>query len=93
MLKPLLDNVVIKKSKEETKTQSGIILSSQPKEEPSIGLVLEVGPGKEVDGKLCKMGIEKGQKVIYKRYGGTEVKMGDEEYLIISINDILAIVE
>ncbi len=93
MLKPLQDNVVIQKSKEEAKTASGIILSDKPKEEPSIGVVIEVGPGKEVDGKLVSMNLEKGQKVIYKRYGGTEVKLNNEEYLIISIDDILAIVE
>ncbi len=93
MLKPLQDNVVIQKSKEEVKTASGIILSDKPKDEPSIGIVLEVGPGKEVDGKITSMNIEKGQKVIYKRYGGTEVTLNSEEYLIISINDILAIVE
>ena len=93
MLKPLQDNVVIQKSKAEVKTASGIILSDKPKDEPSIGIVLEVGPGKEVDGKITSMNIEKGQKVIYKRYGGTEVTLNSEEYLIISINDILAIVE
>ncbi|HCY06028.1 MAG: co-chaperone GroES [Erysipelotrichaceae bacterium] len=93
MLKPLRDNVVIEKSKEEVKTASGIVLSDKPKDEPSIGIVLEVGPGKEVDGKLVSMNIEKGQKVVYKRYGGTEVKLDEKEYLIISVDDILAIIE
>lgn len=93
MLRPLHDNVVIKKAKEESKTSSGIILSDKPKEEPSIGIVVEVGPGKMVDKELVKVDLKKDQKVIFKRYGGTEVKVDNEDYLIISANDILAVIE
>lgn len=93
MLKPLNEYVVLEKEKVENKTSSGIILSDKPKEQPSIGYVVAVGPGKVENGQVIKMDVQVGDKVIFKKYGGTEVEIDDHEYLIISITDILAIVE
>lgn len=93
MLKPLHDYVVLEKVKEEEKTQSGIILTQKAKDEPSHGIVVAVGPGKTEDGKLIPIDLAAGQKVIYKKYSGTEVKVDGEELLLIKADDILAIVE
>ena len=93
MLKPLHDYVVIEKCKEEVKTQSGIILTDKPKEEPSMGIVKAVGPGKSEDGKIVPVDLKKGQKVIYKKYSGTDVTIDKKDYLLIPAEDILAVVE
>lgn len=94
MLRPLQDYVVLSKVKEEEKTQSGIILTTkEAKEEPSHGIVVAVGPGKKVDGKVVPIDLEKGMRVIYKKYSGTEVKDGKDEYLLIQADEILAVVE
>lgn len=93
MLKPLHDYVVLEKCKEEVKTKSGIILTDKPKEEPSMGIVIAVGPGKVEDGKLIPVELKKDQKVIYKKYSGTEVTVDKVDYLLISAADILAVVE
>ena len=94
MLRPLHDYVVLEKVKEEEKTQSGIILTTQKaKEEPSRGVVIAVGPGKTEDGKLVKIELTEGQKVIYKKYSGTEIKEDDKDLLLIKAEDILAVVE
>ncbi len=94
MLKPLHDYVVLEKAKEEVKTQSGIILTTgEAKDAPSIGIVIAVGPGKTEDGKLVPIELTEGQKVIFKKYSGTEVSYEKKEYLLISAEDILAVVE
>jgi chaperonin GroES len=94
MLKPLHDYVVLEKVKEEVKTKSGIILTTgEAKEAPSTGLVIAVGPGKVEDGKLVPIDLKAGEKVIYKKYSGTEVSVDKKDYLLISANDILAVVE
>ena len=94
MLRPLQDYVVLEKVKEEEKTQSGIILTTkEAKDEPSHGVVVAVGPGKKEEGKLVPIDLEKGMRVIYKKYSGTEVKDGKNEYLLIKAEDILAVVE
>ena len=93
MLKPLADRVVLKMTKAEETTKSGIILSEGSKEKPQIAEVIEVGPGKIVDGQKEEMYVKKGDKVILNKYAGTEVKYENEEYLIVSQSDILAIVE
>ena len=94
MLRPLHDYVVLEKAKEEVKTQSGIILTTgEAKDAPSIGVVIAVGPGKTEDGKLVPIELSAGQKVIYKKYSGTEVSYEKKEYLLISAADILAVVE
>ena len=92
-IKPLFDRVVIKDVESEETTKSGIILTSGAKEKPQMAEVLAVGPGGNVDGKEVKMQIKVGQKVIYSKYAGTEVKLDGEEVKIVSQKDILAIVE
>ncbi|MFP4287239.1 MAG: co-chaperone GroES [Candidatus Izemoplasmataceae bacterium] len=93
MLKPLHDHVVLEVKTQETKTQSGIILSSNDQEKPSIASVVAVGEGKLEDGKRLPMTVKIGDQVVYKRYATTEFKHDDKEYLIIKESDILAIVE
>ncbi len=93
MIKPLADRVLIKMKESEETTKSGIILSSGSKEKPQIAEVIEVGPGRMVDGKREQMNIQKGNNVIVSKYAGTEVKYEGEEYIIVKEEDILAIVE
>ena len=93
MIKPLSDRVLIKMKEGEDTTKSGIILTSAAKEKPQVAEVIEVGPGKKVDGKIEEMNVKKGDKVIVRKYAGTEVKFQGEEYIIVKQEDILAIVE
>mgnify|MGYP000505583385 CR=1 FL=1 len=90
-VKPLGDRVVIKNVELEETTKSGIVLPGAAKEKPQLAEVLAVGPGGLVDGKEVKMYVEVGQKVIYSKYAGTEVKMEGQEYTIVKQSDILAI--
>jgi chaperonin GroES len=92
-LKPLGDRVVLKRQEAEEKTQSGIILPDSAKEKPQAAVVIAVGPGKEEDGKLITMQVSVGDKVIYSKYAGTEVKVDDEEYVIVGQSEIVAKVE
>ena len=93
-LKPLADNVVIKLAEAEQTTKSGIVLTSAAKEKPQIAEVVAVGPGGIVDGKeVSTASVKVGQKVVAAKYSGTDIKIGDEEYTILHISDILAIVE
>lgn len=92
MLKPLNDNVILKKEKMEDKTLSGIILT-KTQDEPDYAVVVEVGEGIIVEGKLKPMTVKKEDKVIFKKYSTTEFKYNDEEYLVISEKDILAIIK
>ena len=92
-LKPLADRVVVKQVNAEEKTKGGIILSSAAQEKPEVYEILVVGPGGLVDGNEVKMEVKKGDKVIYSKYAGTEVKLDGEEYIVVRQNDILAIVE
>ncbi|MGN0141720.1 MAG: co-chaperone GroES [Roseburia sp.] len=87
-LRPLGDRVILQHQKAEEKTQSGIILPDSAKEKPQEALVIAVGDGGET-----KMQVKEGDKVIYSKYSGTEVKFGEEEYIIVSQNDIIAVVE
>ena len=88
-LVPLADRVVLKQLEAETKTKTGIILTSSAQEKPQEAEVVAVGPGTED----VKMEVSVGQKVIYSKYAGTEVKLGDDEYIIVKQADILAIVQ
>ena len=90
---PLGDRVVLKQFEAEETTASGIILASKSQEKPQQAEVVAVGPGGMVDGKEVKMEVKVGDKVIYSKYSGTEVKIDEEEYIIVRQNDILAIVE
>lgn len=92
-IKPLADRVVIKMVEAEEKTKSGIILTGSAKEQPQMAEVIEVGPGGIVDGKEIKMEVQKGDRVIFSKYAGTEVKLDGEEYIILRQSDILGIVE
>ena len=92
-VKPLGDRVVIKNVEMEETTKSGIVLPGAAKEKPQLAQVLAVGPGGMVDGKEIKMYVEVGQKVIYSKYAGTEVKLDGQEMIIVRQSDILAIVE
>ena len=92
-LKPLFVRVVLKDAEIEETTKSGIILTAAAKEKPQMAEVLAVGPGGMVDGKEVKMQVSVGQKVIYSKYAGTEVKLDGQEVIIVRQNDILAVVE
>ena len=90
---PLADRVVLKQSTPEEKTKSGIILISTSQEKPQQAEVIAVGPGGVVDGKEVVMNVKPGDMVIFSKYAGNEVKLDDEEYIIVKQSDILAIVE
>ena len=92
-IKPLFDRVVIKNVEAEETTKSGIILTSSAKEKPQMAEVLAVGPGGKVDGKDVTMQVKVGQKVIYSKYAGTEVKLDGQEVIIVRQSDSLAVVE
>ena len=92
-VKPLGDRVVIKNVEAEETTKSGLILTTAAQEKPQMAEVLAVGPGGMVDGKEITMQVEVGQKVIYSKYAGTEVKLDGVEYIIVKQSDILAIIE
>jgi len=90
-LQPLADRVLVKPTEREEKTKSGIYLPDTAKEKPQDGEVIAVGPGKmSEDGKLIAMDIKVGDTVIYAKYGGTEIKIDDEEMIILRESDILA---
>ena len=92
-LMPLTDRVVLKQSEVEETTKSGIILTGSAQEKPQTADVIAVGPGGMVDGKEVVMQVKEGQKVIYSKYAGTEVKLDGVEYIIVRQSDILAVVE
>ena len=93
MIKPLMDRVVIKMVEAEETTKSGIVLAGVAKEKPQIAKVIAVGPGGIIDGKNVEMCVKVGDKVVFTKYAGTEIKYNGEEYTIVSQNDILAIIE
>ena len=92
-LTPLADRVVLKMVEVEETTKGGIILTAAAKEKPEIAEVLAVGPGGMVDGKEIAMTVKVGDKVITDKYAGSTVKLGDEEFVIVRLGDILAIVD
>jgi len=92
-LVPLGDRVVLKQLVAEETTKSGIVLPGQNKEKPQQAEVVAVGPGGMVEGKEIAMAVKVGDQVIFSKYAGTEVKLDDEEYIIVKQNDILAIIE
>ena len=89
-LEPLGDRVIVSPSEGEEKTASGIVIPDTAKEKPQEGKVLAVGPGRYEEGKLIPLDVKVGDTVIYSKYGGTEVKIGGKEVLILSERDILA---
>ena len=92
-IRPLADRVVIKFLEAEETTKGGIILSSAAQEKPQVAEILAVGPGGVVDGKEVKMEVKVGDKVLTGKYSGTEVKIDEEEYIIVKQADILAIIQ
>lgn len=92
-IKPLGERVVIKKYEAEETTKSGIVLTGSAKEKPQQAEVVAVGPGALVDGKRVPLEVKVGDKVLFSKYAGTEVKFSGEEYTILKEEDILAIVE
>jgi chaperonin GroES len=92
-LKPLGDRIIVEVLEEEETTVSGIVLPDTAKEKPQRGTVLAVGPGRYEDGKLVPLDVATGDEIIYSKYGGTEVKVGLDEYLILRESDVLAKVD
>lgn len=93
-IKPLSDNVLVRPIEAETKTASGIVLPDSAKEKPQIGQVMATGPGSvNPEGKLIVMNVKIGQKVMYKKWGGDEVKVGNEEWMMVKQGDILAVID
>ena len=92
-IKPLLDRVVVKAEEAEETTKSGIVLTAASQEKPQFATVVAVGPGGMVDGKEVTMLVKEGDQVIYSKYAGTNVKLGDEEFIVVKQNDIIALVE
>ncbi len=92
-LVPLGDRVVLKQLAAEETTKSGIVLPGQNKEKPQQAEVVAVGPGAVVDGKEIKMEVKVGDQVVYSKYAGSEVKLEDEEYIIVKQSDILAVLQ
>lgn len=93
-IKPLADNVLLDPLEKEQKTASGIFIPDTAKEKPQEGLVVEVGPGKaDEKGHWQPLGVKKGDKVLYKKWGGNEAKIEGKEYLIVKMEDILAVIE
>jgi chaperonin GroES len=92
-VKPLGDRVLVKPTEQETTTASGILLPDSAKEKPQQGEVMAVGSGKYVDGKLQPLEVKVGDKVIYSKYGGDEIKVDGVELKLVSESDILAIIK
>jgi chaperonin GroES len=91
-IKPLEDRILVKTLEAEQTTASGLVIPDTAKEKPQEGEVLAVGPGRFEDGQRLPLDINVGDKVIYSKYGGTEVKYDGQEYLILSARDVLAVV-
>ncbi|GBD89313.1 10 kDa chaperonin [bacterium BMS3Abin04] len=93
-IKPLADRVIVKPDEVKEVTKSGIVLPDTSKEKPIEGIVVAAGPGKVTDeGKLINMSVKVGDKVLYGKYSGTEIKLDDDEYLIMREEDIFGIVK
>jgi len=92
-IKPLFDRVVIKSMEALETTKSGIVLTGNAKEKPQFAEVVAVGPGGVIDGKEITMQVKPGQKVVYSKYAGTEVKLEDQEFVVIRQSDILGVIE
>ena len=93
-LRPLQDRIIVKRLEEESKTAGGIFIPETAKEKPQRGEVIEVGNGKKTeDGKVLPLDVKKGDKVLFGKYAGTEIKVEGEEYLMMREDDILAVIE
>jgi chaperonin GroES len=92
-IKPLEDRIVVSVIESEQTTASGIVIPDTAKEKPQEGTVLAVGPGRFENGQRLPLDIQEGDTVIFSKYGGTEIKYGADEYLILSARDVLAVVQ
>ncbi|HQL01737.1 MAG TPA: co-chaperone GroES [Smithellaceae bacterium] len=93
-IRPLQDRIIVKRLEEETKTKGGIIIPDTAKEKPIEGKIIAVGKGKVTEeGKVLPLDVKVGDKVLFSKYGGTEVKIDGEEYLIMREDDILGVIE
>jgi chaperonin GroES len=92
-IRPLHDRVIIKRIEEEEKSKGGIIIPDTAKEKPQEGRVVAVGPGKQEDGKVIPLGVKAGDKILFGKYSGTEIKLDGEEHLILREDDILGVLE
>ena len=92
-IKPLEDRIVVQAVDAESTTASGLVIPDTAKEKPQEGMVLAVGPGRFEDGNRVPLDVKVGDKVLYSKYGGTEVKYAGEEYLVLSARDVLAVIE
>jgi Co-chaperonin GroES (HSP10) len=93
VIKPLADRVVVEPIEREEKTATGIVLPDTAKEKPQEGKVIAVGPGRWEEGKRIPLEVKEGDRVLFAKYAGTEVKYGDKELLILRESDILAVIE
>ncbi|OPZ60639.1 MAG: 10 kDa chaperonin [Deltaproteobacteria bacterium ADurb.Bin510] len=94
MIRPLQDRVLVQRIEEEERTKGGIIIPDTAKEKPQMGKIVAAGKGKKTDdGKVMALDVKEGDKVLFSKYAGTEVKIDGEEYLIMREDDILGIVE
>ncbi|CNF16094.1 chaperonin GroES [Actinomadura pelletieri DSM 43383] len=94
VLKPLEDRIVVQPLEAETTTASGLVIPDTAKEKPQEGTVIAVGPGRVDDkGERVPVDVKVGEVVLYSKYGGTEVKYNNEEYLVLSARDVLAVIE
>jgi chaperonin GroES len=92
-IRPLEDRIVVQAVEAETTTASGLVIPDTAKEKPQEGIVLAIGPGRFEDGQRVPLDVKEGDRVLYSKYGGTEVKYGGEEYLVLSARDVLAVIE
>ena len=92
-VRPLHDRVIVQRIKEEEKTKGGIIIPDTAKEKPQEGRVVAVGPGRQEDGKVIALGVKAGDKILFGKYSGTEIKLDGEEHLIMREEDILGVIE
>ena len=93
-IRPLLDRIIVKRIEEETKTAGGLIIPDSAKEKPQMGMVIAAGNGKKTeDGKVLALDVKVGDKVLFGKYAGTEIKVDGEEYLMMREDDILGVVE
>jgi chaperonin GroES len=92
-VRPLHDRIIVKRVEEEQTSKGGIIIPDSAKEKPQEGRVVAVGPGKTEDGKLIKPDLKKGDRILFGKYSGTEIKLDGEEHIIMREEDVLGVIE
>jgi len=92
-MRPLSDRVVVRRVDEEEKTAGGIIIPDTAKDKPQEGTIVAVGPGRTEDGKTIKLDVKKGDRILFGKYAGTEIKLDGEEHIIMREDDILGVIE